>query len=72
VEYLEKYDLMKDYLDNLFQMPDKTVALLVRFLEQGKGRLSVRAKAREFKELTEEEVDIIENKYKDIFQESKI
>lgn len=72
VEYLEKYDLMKDYLDNLFQMPDKTVALLLRFLEQGKGRLSVRAKAREFKELTEEEVDIIENKYKDIFQESKI
>ncbi len=48
------------------------MALLVRFLEQGKGRLSVKAKAREFIELTEEEVDIIENKYQDVFQESKI
>jgi hypothetical protein len=39
---------------------------------QENGRLSVRAKAREFKELTEEEVDTIENKYQDIFHESKI
>jgi Fic family protein len=68
VEYLEKYDLMKGYLDNLFQMPDKTVALIVRFLQQGKGRLSERAKAKEFKELTEEEVRSIENKYQEIFQ----
>jgi hypothetical protein len=68
IEYLEKYDLMKGYLDNLFQMPDKTVALLVRFLEQGKGRLTERAKAKEFKDLTEEEVETIENKYKEIFQ----
>jgi Fic family protein len=68
VEYLEKYDLMKGYLDNFFQMPDKTVALIVRFLQQGKGRLSERAKAREFKELTEEEVRSIENKYQEIFQ----
>ncbi|MBC6490397.1 Fic family protein [Flavihumibacter stibioxidans] len=68
VAYLEKYDLMKDYLDNLFEMPDNMVALLVRFLEQGKGMLSNRAKAREFKELTEEEVAAIENKYQEIFQ----
>jgi hypothetical protein len=59
---------MKGYLDNFFQMPDKTVALIVRFLQQGKGRLSERAKAREFKELTEEEVRSIENKYQEIFQ----
>jgi hypothetical protein len=70
VEYLEKYDLMKGYLDNLFQMPDKTVALLVRFLEQGKGKLSERAKTKEFKELTEVEVKTIENKYLEIFHQS--
>ena len=68
VEYLEKYDLMKDYLDNYFEMPDKTVALLVRFLEQGNGKLSERAKTKEFKELTDEEVVSIENKYQEIFQ----
>lgn len=67
VEYLEKYDRMKDYLDNYFEMPDKLVALLVRFLEQGAGHLSERAKSKEFRELKEEEVKAIENKYQEIF-----
>jgi hypothetical protein len=67
VEYLEKYDLMKDYLDNHFEMPDKTVALVVRFLEQGKGKLSERAKTKEFEVLTEAEIAAIENKYQEIF-----
>lgn len=67
VEYLEKYDLMKHFLDNYFEMPDKTVALLVRFLEQGNGKLSERAKSIEFKDLTEKEVGWIENKYQEIF-----
>lgn len=69
VEYLAKYDRMKAYLDNVYEMPDKTVALLVRFLEQGNGKLSERAKASEFKELTNDEVDAIEKKYQEIFNE---
>ncbi|HJV20001.1 MAG TPA: Fic family protein [Sediminibacterium sp.] len=68
VAYLEKYDLMKDYLDNLFEMPDKTVAMLVRFLEQGNGKLSERAKMKEFNNLTVAEVYAIENKYQEIFK----
>lgn len=67
VDYLEKYDLMKDYLDNLFEMPDQTVALLIRFLEQGNGRLSERAKDKEFNALTDEEASRIEEKYKEVF-----
>lgn len=67
VDYLEKYDLMKDYLDNYFEMPDKTVALLIRFLEQGKGQLSERAKSKEFQELTADEVLRIQQKYQDVF-----
>lgn len=31
VDYLQKYDLMKAWLDDKFEMPDKLVALLVRF-----------------------------------------
>lgn len=68
VEYLEKYDLMKNYLDNYFEMPDKTVALLVRFLEQGNGKLSERARTKEFRELTDEEVGAIEREYREIFR----
>ena len=67
VAYLEKYDLMKEYLDNHIEMPDKTVALLVRFLDQGKGKLSERAKTKEFQALTDAEIGAIENKYQEIF-----
>jgi hypothetical protein len=67
VDYLEKYDLMKTYLDNQVEMPDKTVALLIRFLEQGKGKLSERAKENEFRVLTLTEIEMVENKFKEVF-----
>jgi len=67
VDYLERYDRMKNFLDNYVEMPDRMVDLLVRFLAQGKGRLSVRAREKEFSELTEEEVAAIEGKYQEVF-----
>lgn len=70
VKYLQKYDEMKRYLDNYFEMPDKTVALLIRFLEQNKGTVSKRAKNKEFSELIAEEVVEIEKVYKEIFLEN--
>ena len=54
---------MKAWLDNKFQMPDKMVALLVRFLEQNNGSLSKLAKGKEFSKLTEEEIIQIENQF---------
>lgn len=66
VLYLQKYDAMKAWLDDQFQMPDKTVALLIRFLEQNKGTLSKRAKEKEFMKLNAAEVKAIEDKYKEI------
>ena len=69
VDYLHKYDEMKRYLDDHFEMPDKTVALLIRFLEQNDGKLSKRARTREFDALTDEEVREIENRYREVFLE---
>lgn len=63
VNYLQKYDEMKSYLDDVFQMSDKTVALLIRFLEQNEGKLSKRAIEKEFFVLTEEEIKAIERNY---------
>lgn len=71
VDYLEKYDRMKAFLDNYVEMPDKTVALLVRFLEQGSGILSKRARSNEFVMLTDDEVTAIEKKYGEIFEQIK-
>lgn len=63
VTYLQKYDEMKSYLDDEFQMPDKMVALLIRFLEQNGGKFSKRAIEKEFSALTEEEIKEIERNY---------
>ena len=66
VKYLINYDIFKRFLDDEFEMPDKTVALLVRFLEQGNGIFSKRSKEKEFMKLTEKEIKEIENKYSEI------
>lgn len=71
VKYLEYYDQMKTFLEDQFEMPDKMVALLVRFLEQGKGKLSERTRTKEFKDLREDEIQIIESKYEEIFPQPK-
>jgi hypothetical protein len=47
-------------------MPERLIDLLFRFLNQNGGRLSQRAREREFKELTDEEAKRIEG----IFQET--
>ncbi len=67
VSYLQNYDAFKRYIDNNFEMPDKMVAILIRFLEQNDGVLSKRALEEEFLALKEEEVKDIEANYKRIF-----
>lgn len=69
VSYLLKYDEMKRFLDDKFEMPDKMVATLVRFLEQNGGKFSTRAKKKEFKQLNEKELAAIEKTFKEIFTE---
>ncbi|MEI6576240.1 MAG: Fic family protein [Bacteroidota bacterium] len=63
VNYLHQYDTFKKWLDDKFQMPDKTVALLVRFLEQNNGTISKRARTNEFSALTEDEAQEIETNF---------
>ncbi|MRT92636.1 Fic family protein [Ancylomarina sp. 16SWW S1-10-2] len=67
VTYLTNYDEFKRYLDDEFEMPDKLVALLVRFLEQNAGKLSQRAMEKEFASLSDTEVEEIERKYVLVF-----
>jgi Fic family protein len=67
VTYLTKFDEFKRFLDEEFEMPDKMVALLVRFLEQNEGMLSNRAREKEFSKLDDIEVEVIEKSYQRIF-----
>lgn len=67
VEYLLRRDELKKALDDTYEMPDKTVDLLIRFLVQGNGKLSERALKKEFDGLTKKEVKDIETRFARIF-----
>ncbi len=61
------FGFIKNYID----MPDKLVDLLIRFLDQNGGKLSKRAREKEFSQLTETEVEAIERKRDEIFQDNE-
>ena len=68
VKYLQRYDEMKAFVNNYIDMPDRTADLLIRFLHQNDGKLSNRARSKEFSALTDEEVQVFENKFEEIFK----
>ncbi|WP_188939405.1 Fic family protein [Dyadobacter endophyticus] len=67
INYLQKYDRMKAFLDDFVPLADNMVSRLVHFLNEGKGHISKWVKDHELKEFTESEVLEIEAKYQQIF-----
>lgn len=67
VRYLEAYEHFSAGVQNVVDMPARTVDLLHRFLRQNDGRLSKRARAREFSSLTDGEVSRIERLFEEAF-----
>jgi len=65
VSYLEAYDRFSERVQDVVEMPDRTVALLRSFLAQNAGRLSARAQGKEFAQLTPAEIGQIEAIYAD-------
>ncbi len=62
VAYLEGFDRFAEEVQRLLgDMPHSTVDLLHRFLAQGQGRLSKRAREKEFAMLTPEETEAVED-----------
>jgi hypothetical protein len=64
--FLRAYDTFKGHVAGMIDMPDRLLDLLFRFLRQNDGRLSKRAREREFAALTDEEVARIEGIYNDL------
>ncbi len=68
VAYLEGYDeFARRVQEEVADMPDRTIDLLSTFLRQNGGRLSKRARTREFERLTMDEVARIEALYASCF-----
>ncbi len=62
-EFLRRYDAFRTSLSLVADMPDRLSDLLFRFLHQNEGRLSQRAREKEFAALTDDEVSRIEDMY---------
>ncbi|MBT3227093.1 MAG: Fic family protein [Deltaproteobacteria bacterium] len=67
VGFLKRYDLLNNFIKSYIDMPDNQVDLLIRFLTNNAGKLSNRAKKKEFEKLTDQEIQAIEGKYSEIF-----
>jgi len=52
-------------------IPDKTTALILLFLEQGNSHLSLRAKSLDFKEVSAKELVPTGNKYREYFLQNR-
>ncbi|WP_119681004.1 Fic family protein [Indioceanicola profundi] len=59
-DFLRRYDEFHNRIQAMVDMPERTVDLLFRFLKQNSGKVSNRARAREFAALNDEEVEKIE------------
>jgi hypothetical protein len=68
IDYLMRYDRMKAAIKEQFDMPEHIISLLIRFLEQGNGKLSKRSMANEFKALSSDECRKFEELFADIFK----
>ena len=71
-QFLRRYDEFRRRIDNMIDMPERTVDLLFRFLSQNDDTLSKRAREKEFSALTEEEIAQIEAIYADVFSKETI
>jgi hypothetical protein len=67
-DFLLRYDRFSGLIENIVDMPDRTIDLLFRFLHQNGGRLSKRARQQEFERLTDGEVAEVEEAYRDSFE----
>jgi len=64
--FLRRYDNFKKNIEDIIEMPSRTVNVLYRFLRQNDGKLSSRARNKEFNLLTDNEVLQVEEIYREI------
>lgn len=65
--FLRSHDEFMGVIKTRMDLPGRLESLLFSFLHAGKGKLSKRAREREFEGLSEDEVSFVENAYADAF-----
>ena len=69
VAYLRAFDCFEAGVQEIVDMPRRTIELLNQFLRQGDGHIPKRRRSREFEKLEDAEVELIERLYQDCFAE---
>lgn len=72
VNYLINQDVFVTKINNMLDMPNTLIDLLIRFLQQNNGKLSKRAKEKEFSALKPAEIILIERIYSEVFIKKSI
>jgi hypothetical protein len=67
-EFLAQYDRCKSRIETLVDMPERTIDLLFRCLQQNNGTFSKRAREQEFASLTDREAGVAEAACREIFR----
>lgn len=65
--FLRSFDAFRAGIENMIDMPERTLNNLFGFLRQNDGKLSKRAQENEFAELTPDEIEQIEELYRSSF-----
>ena len=65
--YLRRYDTFRAKVEAIVEMPERTIDLLFRMLRQNGGRLSKRAREKEFAKLEAGEITNIEEAFAEAF-----
>jgi hypothetical protein len=65
--FLRSFDAFRAGIENMIDMPERTLNNLFGFLRQNAGKLSKRAQENEFAELTADEIAQIEELYRSSF-----
>lgn len=65
--FIQRYDEVKQALQNIVDMPDKDINLMIMFLHQNKGIFPKRRR-EQFSKLTDQEISSMQTAYRKIFE----
>lgn len=66
LQFIQRYNELKDGIQNIVDMPDKAVNSMIIFLHQNKGSFPKRRR-NDFEKLSDHEIEDMENVYRAIF-----
>ena len=65
--FIRRYDEVKKALQNVVDMPDRSIDLMIMFLHQNKGIFPKRRR-EQFSKFTDQEIEMMQSEYRKVFE----